>query len=201
MRHRVGLMGGTFDPVHNGHLMAAELVRHHYGLDYVVFIPAAQSPLKKEEPSDGRHRYVMLCLATVGNPFFRVSPYELDRDKPSYTIRTIRAFREMMPGAELVFITGVDAALQLPLWKSPEELLSLARFVAVSRSGFPRAELSKVIERFPEEMRRNFEVLETPMLPISASEIRERVRAGLPIRYLVPEQVADYIRKEGLYLT
>lgn len=194
-------MGGTFDPVHNGHLMAAEMVRHHYGLDYVFFVPAAQSPLKKEEPTDGRHRYVMLCLATVGNPFFRVSAYELDREKPSYTITTIRAFRQMMPHAEFFFITGADAALQLTHWKSPQELLSLVKFVAVSRPGFPRASLSRVIDQFPEDLRSNFEVLDTPMLPISASEIRRRVRARLPIRYLVPEQVADYIERQGLYLT
>ncbi|MBX6378721.1 MAG: nicotinate-nucleotide adenylyltransferase [Clostridia bacterium] len=197
---RIGIMGGTFDPIHNGHLVAAEAVRHHFSLSRVYFVPAARPPHKAAQAiSAGRHRYAMAVLATCSNPAFFVSSEELDRDGTSYTIDTLRAFRSVFPDAELYFITGADAILQILHWKAPEELLATAHFIAVSRPGYPSQQLDQLRSRLPEQLRSRVLLQEIPALAISSSDIRERVRRGLPIRYLLPESVAQYIAKEGLY--
>ncbi len=195
-------MGGTFDPVHHGHLLAAEVVRCHYGLELVVFVPAAISPAKRDaRPADGFHRLIMLYLATLSNPGFEVSAYELEREGPSYTVDTIRTFREQEPEAQIYFITGADAALSLPSWQSPEELLSMARFIAVSRPGFSHQSLEQVMQAFPGNLRDRLEVFDIPVVGVSSSEIRRRVRNGNTIKYMVPESVENYIVREKLYLT
>lgn len=194
---RVGIMGGTFDPVHHGHLFAAEEVRYAFSLDKVVFVPAGR-PWQKDErrvtPAD--LRYEMTMRAIVGEPGFEVSRIEIDRAGPTYTIDTLRAFRSCNPDAELVFITGADAILQILSWKDAEDAMQLATFVAVTR---PTHDLASVFELGP-QLRGRVEVLEIPALAISSTDIRRRVAEGRPIRYLVPDAVAQFIDEHNLYL-
>ncbi len=198
---RIGLMGGTFDPIHYGHLVAAEGARHALGLDRVFFVPAACPPHKVGRPiTAAHHRHTMTLLATLSNPAFAVSTIELDRPGPSYTIDTLAVFRhEWGPAADLTFITGADALLEILNWRAPEELLAAARFVAATRPGYSPEGLEAVRQRLPENLRPRITTLEVPALAISSSDLRYRVRQGCPIKYLVPELVEDYIRKEGLY--
>ncbi len=194
-------MGGTFDPIHHGHLVAAEGARHRYELERVLFVPAACSPHKLGNPvTPGHHRLAMALLATVSNPWFEVSALELERPAPSYAIDTLRALQaEFGPGTELYFITGADAILEILRWKDPESLLRLARFVAAARPGYAPERLEAVRAGLPESLRTRVEYLEVPALAISSTDLRRRVREGMPIRYLVPEAVEHYIRKHGLY--
>lgn len=188
-------MGGTFDPIHHGHLFAAEEARHALGLHRVVFVPAGR-PWQKDraDVTPGEQRYEMTKLATDDNPFFEVSHTELDREGPTYTIDTLRAIREDRPDVdELYFITGADAIQQILSWKRPEEALELATFVAVSRPGHDLG----VIESL--EVGDSIVRLEIPALAISSTDIRARVAEGRPIRYLVPDAVARYIAERGLY--
>lgn len=196
-------MGGTFDPVHHGHLVAAEAVRARLGLERVVFVPAGRPPHKVDrQVSDEGHRYLMTVMATVTNPLFAVSRIEIDRPGPSYTVDTVRAFREALgPRSPLYFITGFDAVREILTWREPDVFLQLCRLVAVTRPGYPMAE----VEALRAGLRRQAEVedplhiLEVPALAISSSDIRRRVAAGEPIKYLVPESVETYVEKTGLY--
>lgn len=197
---RIGILGGTFDPIHYGHLVAAENVRHHFGLQRVFFVPAGHPPHKEgREVTAGDHRYMMAVLATVSNPHFFVSRLELDRPGPSYTIGTLRTFRHEYPGADIHFVTGVDAILDLPTWEEPEALLNLARFVAVARPGYPTGRFEAFHRSLAPFLPDRVAYLEIPELAISSSDLRLRVREGRPITYLVPEAVASYIHKQGLY--
>jgi nicotinate-nucleotide adenylyltransferase len=186
-------MGGTFDPVHHGHLAAANEVRHREGLDEVVFVPAG-TPWQKahREVSPAEDRYLMTVIATASNPRFSVSRIEVDRDGPTYTIDTLRALRAQHPDAELCFITGSDALAQILSWRDAEGLFDLARFVGVSRPGYDPVDLSG----FPAGA---VTLLEVPGLAISSSDLRSRAASGLPIDYLVPDGVVQYIRKRRLY--
>lgn len=186
-------MGGTFDPVHHGHLSAANEVRHRYALDEVVFVPTG-TPWQKahREVSPAEDRYLMTVIATADNPHFSVSRIEIDRDGPTYTIDTLRALREERPEAELHFITGSDALAQILSWRDAEELFELAHFVGVSRPGYENVDVSG----FPPGA---VTQLEVPALAISSSDLRSRAASGLPISYLVPEGVVQYIRKRRLY--
>jgi len=192
MAARIGLMGGTFDPVHHGHLFAAEEVRYAFSLDKVVFVPAGR-PWQKNESSvtAAELRYEMTRIATAGEPAFEVSRVEIDRSGPTYTVDTLREFRRCSPSAKLFFITGSDAILQILTWKDADEALSLATFVAVTR---PTHDLSAV-ENLPGQI----ETLEIPALTISSTDIRRRVAEGRPIRFLVPDAVASFIDEHGLY--
>lgn len=200
---RIGVMGGTFDPIHHGHLVAAEGARHRYGLERVLFVPAACSPHKAGQAvTPGHHRLAMALLATVSNPWFDVSALELERPAPSYTIDTLRALQAALgPETELYFITGADAILEILRWRDPEALLRAARFVAATRPGYAPERLEAVTARLPADLRGRVEYLEVPALAISSTDLRRRVREGMPIRYLVPEPVEHYIRKNGLYAT
>jgi nicotinate-nucleotide adenylyltransferase len=191
---RVGLMGGTFDPIHNGHLVAAEEARVALKLERVLFIPAGR-PWQKERPSvsSADHRLAMTKLATADNDEFEVSGIEIEREGPTYTIDTLRTVGEEHPGAELHFITGADATLEILTWKDPEEALKLATFVAVTRPGHDLGKLASL------GYRDRIVVLEIPALAISSTDIRRRVAEGRPIRYLVPESVRLYIDEKGLY--
>lgn len=191
---RLGLMGGTFDPVHHGHLVAAEEARVALELDRVLFVPAGQ-PWQKDDrtvtpPQD---RYEMTVRAVQDNEHFEVSRVDLDRDGPTYTVDTLRSIAAIEPGAELFFITGADAILQILTWKDPEEALALATFVAVSRPGHDLAALDALA------VARDVVRLEIPALAISSSDIRRRVAEGRPIRYLLPEAVRDYVDRHRLY--
>ncbi len=195
---RIGIMGGTFDPIHYGHLVTAEAARERFGLKKVIFVPSGQPPHKKPEAvSPFWHRYLMVVLATYSNPYFEVSAVEYERGGPSYTVDTVREFRRLYgPDAELFFVTGADAILEILTWKAPEELLSLCRFIAATRPGYDLRQLHQVLGEF---YLGAVSLLEIPMLSISSSEIRERVRRGFSIKYLVPEPVEAYIYQKGLY--
>ena len=196
-------MGGTFDPVHHGHLVAAEAVRARLGLERVVFVPAGRPPHKVDrQVSDEGHRYLMTVMATVTNPLFTVSRIEIDRPGPSFTVDTVRAFREALgPGSPLYFITGFDAVREILTWREPRAFLQLCHLVAVTRPGYPMEEVEalRVRLRAAADVREPLEILEVPALAISSSDIRRRVAAGEPIKYLVPESVETYIEKTGLY--
>lgn len=202
---RIGIMGGTFDPIHYGHLVSAEAARDEFALERVVFVPARVPPHKTEQRmTDARHRYFMAVLATVTNPFFEVSRVEIDRPGPSYTIDTVRVFRETFgPDAEIYFITGADALLEIlgGKWKDGEELLRLCRFIGATRPGYSLDGMRALTRRLEEEGKgyKGIHLVEIPALAVSSTDIRERVRTGRPIKYLVPEPVEHYIFKHGLY--
>ena len=186
-------MGGTFDPIHHGHLVAASEVAAKFGLDEVVFVPTGMPWQKSHrEVSLAEDRYLMTVIATASNPQFTVSRIEVDRPGATYTIDTLRALHEAHADAELFFITGADALAQILGWHAADELFSLAHFVGVSRPGYERVDLS----RFPDGA---VTLLEVPALAISSTGCRARVAAGDPVWYLVPDGVVQYISKRGLY--
>ncbi len=201
MSERLGIMGGTFDPIHYGHLFAAECARQAYRLDRVHFVTAARPPHKDEARlTPAAHRHAMVILATASNPFFHPSDVELVRPGPSYTVDTIAAFQMRHPEAELYFITGADALYDFLSWHDVEAILMASHVVAVARPGYPPERLNHVRYSLAPVVRPRIHYLEVPALNISSSEVRERVRAGLSIRYLVPDPVEQYIAKERLYL-
>jgi nicotinate-nucleotide adenylyltransferase len=189
-RTRVGVMGGTFDPIHHGHLVAASEVAQSFELDEVIFVPTGES-WQKGPVSPSEHRYLMTVVATASNPQFTTSRVDIDRGGPTYTIDTLRDIHAERPDAELFFITGADAVAQILSWHNVSELWELAHFVAVSRpghelsvSGLPTADVS---------------LLEVPALAISSTDCRSRVSRGFPVWYLVPDGVVQYISKHHLY--
>lgn len=197
MGRRVGIMGGTFDPIHHGHLVAAEETRYALRLDEVKFVPAGH-PWQKQDNlvTPGDLRSEMCTLATGSNDAFTVSRVELEREGPTYTIDTLRALHGQSPeGTELFFITGADAVLEILTWKDPDEAMSLATFVAVSRPGY---DISK-LDGIDPSVRGRLVALEIPALAISSTDIRRRVAEGRPIRYLVPDAVLSFIDERGLY--
>ncbi len=194
-------MGGTFDPIHNGHLVTAEVVRHRFDIDRVLFIPAGTPALKQNAlVSEPLHRYLMTVLATADNPHFEVSRIEIDREGTTYTIDTIKALRAAVSKkTKLYFITGADAIFNILTWKEPERLLKICSFIAVTRPGYDNTELSKYIEHMKQEYNADIEIMEVPALAISSTDIRRRVAFSEPVKYLLPDTVEGYIRKNGLY--
>ncbi|MGZ4619085.1 MAG: nicotinate-nucleotide adenylyltransferase [Frankiaceae bacterium] len=193
MRRRLGIMGGTFDPVHNGHLVAASEVAYVFRLDEVLFVPTGQPWQKRHrQVSPTEDRYLMTVIATANNPQFNVSRVEVDRAGPTYTIDTLRALKGLDLPAELFFITGADALAQIVTWHDVAELFALAHFVGVTRPGF---HLDSAVT-LPEGA---VTLVEVPALAISSSDCRNRVRQGKPLWYLVPDGVVRYIFKRGLY--
>ncbi|MGA7147449.1 MAG: nicotinate-nucleotide adenylyltransferase [Microbacterium sp.] len=187
---RIGVMGGTFDPIHHGHLVAASEVAQSFDLDEVIFVPTGQ-PWQKESVSLSEHRYLMTVIATASNPQFTVSRVDMDRSGPTYTIDTLRDLKQQRPDAELYFITGADALAQILSWRDHDELWDLAHFVAVSRPGHVLS-----TEGLPSE---DVSQLEIPALAISSTDCRDRVGRGHPVWYLVPDGVVQYIAKHHLY--
>lgn len=199
-KHRVGILGGTFDPIHVGHLVTAEAVRNEYKLDKVIFIPAAIPPHKQEQSvTPALHRYIMTVLATYSNPYFEVSPIEMNRPGPSYTIDTIYELIEKYgEDTEFYFITGADAIAEIPTWDRIEELLGICQFIAATRQGcLPNVDNIK--EYFGGLGQKRIHRLNTPELEISSTDIRARIKNGISIKYIVPLPVEQYIYKEGLY--
>jgi len=191
---RLGVLGGSFDPVHMGHLVLAETAREQARLDRVVFMPAGHQWRKADrEMTPGRQRCDMLRLAIAGNPHFEVSTLEIEREGPSYTDVTLALLAEADPGAELVFILGQDALADLPNWHAPERVVGLATLAVAGRAG---GAAPRPPEALPEA---RLIWLVMPLIEISASGIRERVRAGRTIRYLVPDPVREYVVANGLY--
>ena len=194
----IGIMGGTFDPIHNGHLVTAECASYQYNLDKVVFVPSGNPPHKtNKEITNADDRYSMALLATMSNPKFRVSRMEIDREGLSYTIDTVKEFKKIYPNAKFYFITGADAILEIFTWKAPGKLLAEVEFIAASRPGYCLSQLGREIY---DEYRDSIHLLEIPGLAISSTDIRGRVRVGRPIKYQLPEEVEAYIRKHNLYL-
>jgi nicotinate-nucleotide adenylyltransferase len=190
---RIGIMGGTFDPIHVGHLRAAENAREALALDRVEFVPAHVPPHRAGPLSSPLDRYAMVCLATSAHPSFVASDRELRRDGPSYTVDTVRSVLEETPGAEVVLIVGSDTFPEMASWKDPQELFSLCSVAVVDRpeDGAPRAEGPAAD--------REVTLVRGPGLAVSATTVRQRVREGRSVRYLVPPAVEEYITKKGLY--
>jgi len=189
-RARIGVMGGTFDPIHHGHLVAASEVVQEFDLDEVVFVPTG-IPQNKKHVLPAEHRYLMTVIATASNPRFTVSRVDIDRAGATYTIDTLRDLRTERPNADLFFISGADAVAEILEWKDSSQLFDLAHFVAVTRPGHPLT-----ISGLPAD---DVSLLEVPALSISSTDCRDRVRRGSPVWYLVPDGVVQYIAKYRLY--
>ncbi len=201
-KSKTGVLGGTFDPIHLGHLIIAEDVRQRLGLEEVLFIPAGHPwlKLKGEKPvSEAEHRLGMLKLAIASNPYFRVSSIEIDRPGLSYSIDTVLELKAKLgAGAEIYFIVGPDAMAEFPQWKEPARLLENCQVVGIGRPGHVEADLH-ILDLFVPGASRRIKMMDVPQIDISSTDIRNRVAKGLSIRYLVPEAVERYIREHGLY--
>ncbi len=199
---RLGIMGGTFDPIHYGHLVTAEETRGRFKLDKVIFVPSGRPPHKKGYPvTEARHRYLMTLLAVATNPYFEVSRIEIDRRGYSYTVDTVNQFyRQMPPGTEIYFITGADAIMEILTWKNVKELLGRTRFIAATRPGIEMNHMKAVVDKLPFSASEVIYPLAVPAMAISSTDIRRRVRQNRSIKYLLPEAVEHYIYKNGLYL-
>ncbi len=198
---RIGVMGGTFDPIHYGHLVTAESARVKFGLHRVIFVPAGRPPHKSAGGvSEARHRYLMTVLATIMDPNFEVSRIEIDRPGPSHTADTLRLMRaESGDSCEFYFITGADAVLEMMNWHDPGEILSQCQVIAATRPGYSRERLHNCAVEMARRFGHHPLEMEVPALAISSSDIRRRVGEGEAIRYLLPDAVESYIRKAGLY--
>lgn len=189
---RIGIMGGTFDPIHNGHLVAASEVQSVFGLDEVIFVPTYSQPFKQgNRVTPAEHRYLMTVVATASNPRFTSSRVDIDRGGVTYTVDTLRDIAAQYPGAELYFITGADALAQILSWKDADELFEMAHMVGVTRPGHVLDDSNLPADKIS--------LVEVPALAISSTDCRTRVRQHLPVWYLVPDGVVHYIRKYGLY--
>ncbi|MCW6008030.1 nicotinate-nucleotide adenylyltransferase [Micromonospora sp. CPCC 205371] len=190
---RIGIMGGTFDPIHHGHLVAASEVANRYGLDEVVFVPTGEPWQKGDVPVSPREdRYLMTVIATASNPQFHVSRVDIDRAGPTYTVDTLRDLRAQYgPKAQLFFITGADALGKLLSWKDTDQMFEMAHFIGVTRPGFALSD-----DHLPADV---VSLVQVPAMAISSTDCRERVAAGKPVWYLVPDGVVQYIAKRRLY--
>ncbi|WP_372451318.1 nicotinate-nucleotide adenylyltransferase [Mycolicibacter acidiphilus] len=199
-KRRLGVMGGTFDPVHNGHLVAASEVADLFGLDEVIFVPTGQPWLKDRQVSAAEERYLMTVIATAANPRFSVSRVDIDRGGPTYTKDTLRDLTALNPDAELFFITGADALGSILSWQNWAEMFELARFVGVSRPGYELdgEHLAEVLDALPDGA---LTLVEVPALAISSTDCRRRAADSRPIWYLVPDGVVQYVSKRNLYRT
>lgn len=195
---RIGILGGIFDPIHYGHLTIAEEARYHFALREVVFVPCGNPPHKQEGIiTEAKHRLAMTRLALTDNPAFRLSSMEIDRPGLSYAIDTIELLQQEYGAAKLYFIMGADAILELETWKEPQRLAAACQVVAATRPGYDLGGLERTLGK---EIASGIALLEAPGVAISSREIRQRVRQGAPIRYLVPEAVGRYITDHRLYL-
>jgi nicotinate-nucleotide adenylyltransferase len=193
VKKRIGVMGGTFDPIHNGHLVAASEVASQFHLDEVIFVPTGEPWQKDRRPvSPAEDRYLMTVIATASNPQFSVSRIDVDRKGPTYTTDTLRDLRAEHADADLFFITGADALSQIFSWRNAEELFDLAHFIGVTRPGHTLSDPG-----LPEG---GVSLVEVPALAISSTDCRVRVARGEPVWYLVPDGVVRYIDKRRLYL-
>jgi nicotinate-nucleotide adenylyltransferase len=190
---RLGVMGGTFDPIHHGHLVAASEVADRFGLDEVVFVPTGR-PWQKTAVTPAEDRYLMTVIATASNPRFSVSRVDIDRGSDTFTVDTLRDLHRERPGVELYFITGADALSSILSWQNWEDAFALARFVGVSRPGYRLA-----ADHLTEVAADRLHLVEVPALAISSTECRARAASGRPVWYLVPDGVVQYIAKRGLY--
>lgn len=198
---RIGLMGGTFNPIHIGHLVTAEEAFFQFDLDEIIFIPSGKPPHKTDSDiAPAEDRYLMTVIATASNAHFTVSRIEIDRTGPSYTVDTLREMKKIYgEDTQLYFITGADAIIEILTWKDPEIIAGLCEFIAATRPGYSLRRFEELHlvgnKRLPK-----VHFMEVPALAISSTDIRQRIKEGRPIRYLVPEGVDEYLYKRGLYL-
>jgi nicotinate-nucleotide adenylyltransferase len=198
--NRLGIMGGTFDPIHYGHLVAAEMARSEFNLNKVLFIPTGTPPHKNRgDISAADLRYEMVERAIKDNPAFICSDIEIRRQGPSYTVDTMRVLNGAWPEYELYFITGTDALREIFSWHKAEEILNLIQFIGASRPGFDASDFLQHVQEEHPEIQGKIHHLEVPALAISSTDIRHRVKQGQPIRYLLPESVRLFIEKSNLY--
>jgi nicotinate-nucleotide adenylyltransferase len=199
---RIGLMGGSFNPIHNGHLLLAQTALQDYSLSRVIFIPTGSPGYAvKEKPISPEHRYVMTSLAVSSNPQFFVSRIEVDRTFPSFTIDTLQELQEKYTAdnVDMFFITGADSILEILFWKNPKEILKLTSFIAGTRPNYSLTNFYEKIASLDLAIEK-IHLMEMPMLDISSSQIRKAIRDGRSIRYLVPDEVLEYIKKNNLYV-
>ncbi len=198
-------MGGTFNPIHYGHLVTAEEARIQFNLDRVLFIPTGDPSHKEgQKITNAQQRYLMTVMATGSNPYFYVSRTEIDRPQPSYTMDTIKDLHKVYKDSQIFFITGTDAVLDILTWKNPAEILNLCIFIAATRPGYELDRLNIIKKRLKDELgiadiNEKIHIIKIPALAISSTDIRNRVRTGKPIRYLLPEGVANHIYKMNFY--
>lgn len=194
-RQKIGIMGGTFDPIHHGHLVAGSEVADRFNLDMVIFVPTGQPWQKADKVvSPAEDRYLMTVIATASNPRFHVSRVDIERGGDTYTVDTLADIREEYPEADLFFITGADALAQIVTWRDWEKMFDLAHFVGVTRPGY---ELDDDI--IPEVHKDRVSLVDIPAMAISSTDCRERAREGHPVWYLVPDGVVQYIAKRQMY--
>ena len=200
-KKRYGIMGGTFDPIHTGHLVVAEEVRREFNLDKVIFMPTGDPPHKDiKKVSRGKKRYEMALLATITNPYFEISRLELDRAGITYTVDTMVELKEKYGDTvELFFITGADSLLELHKWKDSEKILDTCKIVAATRPGYNIDHMEGRLKELNELHKDKINTITTPGLQISSTDIRQRVRNKMSIKYLIPESVEVYIKKYKLY--
>lgn len=196
---RLGIYGGTFDPVHYGHLIAADQFRERCELDRVLFVPAGKPPHKQRHViTEGKRRVEMLQLALAGDPRFGVNRMELERDEPSFTLDTLGQIQREHPEAELFFLMGADSLAEFPTWREPQRILELAR-VAVANRGRTAPDPGPVGEALGVDLASQVTVVDMPAVDLSASDLRSRVGSGRSIRYMTPRAVEEYIRTHDLY--
>ncbi|KJS22057.1 MAG: nicotinate-nucleotide adenylyltransferase [Clostridiaceae bacterium BRH_c20a] len=197
----IGIMGGTFDPIHYGHLVTAEAVRNEFDLEKVYFVPSGNPPHKDPNlVTDSQHRYLMTFLSITTNKYFEMSPMEINRTGKSYAYDTVKVFRQNFPDHGIYFITGADAIKEILTWHRVEELLDICYFVAATRPGYDLDDLQKEeLKVLPEEYLKRIKIIEVPAMAISSTEIKKRVKERKPIKYLLPEAVEQYIYKNELY--
>lgn len=196
---KVGILGGTFDPIHIGHLIIAEEARYQLGLDRVVFLPAGKPYFKKDRIiSNADDRLEMIKLGIKDNPLFDVSDLELRRDGPTYSIESIPKLKEQYGGAELYFLIGLDALADIHKWKYPQELIEMCQIVGVTRPGYADFDWSE-IDKDIDDASKRIKIIEVSRIGVSSTDIRMMAANGIPIRYLVPDAVVRYVEEHGLY--
>lgn len=198
---KIGILGGTFDPIHYGHLITAQWAKENFALDKVIFIPAGMPPHKTDKAVlSAKHRYQMTLLATIDVPYFEVSSMEIHREGPSYTIDTIKELSAYYSSkTEIFFITGADSILELHTWNRYEELLKSCHFIAATRQGYDTKEFLKRIGEIQQKYGKRIFNMEIPAVGISSTELRSRIQAGKTVKYLIPSSVEKYIKKYRLY--
>ncbi|MBR0383506.1 MAG: nicotinate-nucleotide adenylyltransferase [Eubacteriaceae bacterium] len=200
MKQKIGIMGGSFNPIHIGHLHLAESARIEFGLDLVIFVPTGDNPFKhKNDGIDREHRYRMVELAIASNPYFAATRIEIDRYGNSYTIDTVRDLKSRLPEDDLFLITGADIVFELPKWREAEELMQSVAFISAYRPGYPKRKFDRQIKTLQKKYGARIYKLLSSEMDVASTDIRKRLSNNQSIRYLIPENVEAYIRENHLY--
>lgn len=198
-KRRIGIIGGTFNPIHLGHLMIAEVACESFNLEKVIFVPARIPPHKQYDVIDSHHRYAMTAAAVSDNPNFEISDVEMRREGPSYTVDTIQYFKKLYgPTVEFYFIAGTDTIRALPTWKFIDELIDEVHFIGATRPDGSSA-IDSILDELGAKAREKIHVMEVPEMKLSATYLRERLRSGKTVRYMLPKCVVDYIEENHIY--